>query len=123
MWLWPSIMQRELDKFRRFANNRRVRKQKDKALPSGVTPNFSYNLPERFGGRDCLQPVNVAVVEEILQDMEEQKNALTDWGVPPVFAARAEAASIQAGIRIQEVTMDNAWSVFALILRVLEESE
>ena len=106
MWLWPPLMQRELDKFCHFANNRRVRKQINKHLPSGVTPSFSYTFPERRGGRDCLQPVDTEVVEEILQDVEAEKKALTDWGVSADFVARAEEAARRLDIRIHELTLD-----------------
>src|ERR1700742_4696207 len=117
MWLWPPIMQKELDKFVHFANNRRMRKQKDKVLPSGVTPDFAYTFPDQFGGRDCLIPVDRQVVKEILDDMEAEKDALTDWGVPPEFAAAASAAAISLEINIEECSLNNIWWIFAAIIQ------
>jgi hypothetical protein len=114
MWLWPPLMQRELDKFCASANNRRVRKQKDKILPSGVTPNLAYLFPEKFGGRDCLQNVDVQIVEEMLEDMRAEKEALSDWGVPVEFSTRAQA--VYKSLNSPEITLDNIWIIFAAML-------
>jgi len=117
MWLWPPLMQRELDKFCFSANNRQMRKQRDKLLPSGVTPNVAHTLPERFGGEDCLQPVDRQVIQEIMDEMRENYDALTDWGVPPEFAARAAAACDR--LQVHEVTLMNVWVVFSSILQAM----
>jgi hypothetical protein len=120
MWLWPPLMQRELDKFRCLANNRRVRKQKDKICPSGTTPNFAYTFPESFGGRDCLQPVDVNVIDEILADMVDEHRALTDWGVPEDFAQRAKLGVRRLGFDLAQMEMVNVWTVFAAVSGVLQ---
>jgi hypothetical protein len=114
MWLWPPIIQKELDKFRFQANNRRVRKQKHKTLPSGVSPNTAYSFPEKFGATDRLQPVEIPVVQAMLEQMQEAKDALDDWGVPAVFARRAQAAYEQT--RIPSISISNVWFVFQCIL-------
>jgi hypothetical protein len=114
MWLWPSLIQKELDKFCAAANNRRVRKQNDKVLPSGVSPNVAFLFPEKFGGRDCLQHVDMDLVDKILDDMREEKEASSDWGVPMDFAVKAQAAYEQ--LKSPEVTMDTVWVIFAAIL-------
>ena|ERR1700753_90945 len=114
MWLWPPLLQKELDDFCVLANNRRMRKQKEKLLPSGVTPNKAYSLPEDFGGTDCLQPVDLGIIQEILDDMRPEHEVLTDWGVSPEFAERAEA--ILRRLKIKEVTLTTVWVIFASIL-------
>jgi len=113
-WLWPPLMQKELDSFRHYANNHRIRKQKDKRLPSGVTPSFAYTFPEHFGGEDCLQPVDMQVIEEILEDMKPKAEQLMDWGVPPEFEARAQAGF--DSLEIKEVTITTVWVVFTALL-------
>src|ERR1700749_4573448 len=103
MWLWPPLMQKELDRFRKSANSRKVQKQKDKVLPSGVSPNIAYTLPEKYNGEECLQPVDVDLIDAILADMQPQKDALSDWGVPEEFDRRAQDAFDRLPIR--EVTL------------------
>ena len=114
MWLWPTIMQTELDKFVKLSNNRRICKQSKKILPSGVTPDFAFTFPERYGASNCLIPVDVQIVDEILNDLKVEKEALTDWGVLQEFARKAEAGLTQMGVK--EVTKSNAWIVFAALL-------
>jgi len=116
-WLWPPVIQNELDRFCGFANNRRIRKQKDKILPSGITPNNAYLFPEEFSGTEFLQPVEIQVIEEILEDLKPQKDALSDWGVPPEFAIHAE--NIMGRIDIK-VDLANVWIVFRAILSYLQ---
>jgi hypothetical protein len=114
MWLWPPVIQQELDKFRYQANNRRVRKQKQKTLPSGVSPNIAYTFPERYGGADCLQTVDVRVIQDILDQMQAEKDALTDWGVPEDFSRRARTAFEE--MCAPEISISNIWIVFQCIL-------
>jgi hypothetical protein len=94
-----------------------MRKQPNKHLPSGVSANFAYTHPDRFGAQDCLQQVDLAVVEEILMEMEPEKKHLSDWGVPAEFAERAEAAFTRLGM--VEVTLETVWVTFNAMLRFL----
>ena len=118
MWLWPRLIQEELDHFRLFANTRKIRKQRNKILPSGVSPHYAYTFPERFGGCDCLQPVDVSIIKEILDDMKPEQQFLTDWGVPPEFAVQCADALQRIGL-VEPVNLKNVWVVFNAILNVL----
>jgi len=117
MWLWPPLMQRELDKFCDEANNKRTRRQKKKLLPSGVSPNIAYTFPERYGGVPCLQPVDIEIVKEMLRDMQAEMDYLTDWGVPKEFSDRA--AHALKILRVKEITLQNVWLVFAALIPYL----
>ncbi|KAJ7263852.1 hypothetical protein C8J57DRAFT_1436287 [Mycena rebaudengoi] len=48
-WLWPKIIQLSLDDFVDYWNNHKIRTQRNKLLPSGFSPNFVWDFPERFG--------------------------------------------------------------------------
>ncbi|KAF9502150.1 hypothetical protein BDN71DRAFT_1343800, partial [Pleurotus eryngii] len=37
-WIWPPLVQEQLDIFREYWNNHRISKQKNKLLPSGTSP-------------------------------------------------------------------------------------
>lgn len=99
-----------------------MRKQKDKVLPSGVTPNQAYSFPDRHGGEDCLIGVNRDTVKAMLNDMQEEQAALTDWGVSPDLVPLAKQALKK--LRVKEVTLENIWLVFCALIGLLEaESE
>lgn len=120
-WLWPEIIQRELDKFCVIQNARRVRKQKEKKLPSGVSPDYSYPCPDLFGGRQCLKEASMSVVDELLADLEGEKEALTDWQVPEEFKEAADSILEICGFDRKSVTVLNAWLVFSAVYPHLEE--
>ncbi|KAJ7853167.1 hypothetical protein B0H14DRAFT_2213070, partial [Mycena olivaceomarginata] len=48
-WLWPKIVQLCLDDFVDHWNTHKIRTQRGKLLPSGVSPNYICDFPERFG--------------------------------------------------------------------------
>jgi len=116
LWLWPPLIQKELNRFVESANNRRVRKQRDKLLPSGVSPNTAYVLPENFNAVDCLQQIDGNLIDGILQEFEEGRKSVEDWGVPADFAACAQEAFER--LRSPEVTLSNVWIIFAALLNI-----
>lgn len=36
--------------------------------PSGVAPNVCYALPQKYGGKNCLQAVNVQMIRGLMED-------------------------------------------------------
>jgi hypothetical protein len=94
-----------------------MRKQPEKILPSGTTPNYAYTFPEEFGGSQCLNPVDLTVIDAILRDMKGEFDTLTDWNVPPEFALRAERTA--EFLHIREITLPNVWITFAAMIHYL----
>ncbi|KAF8147608.1 hypothetical protein K438DRAFT_1626015, partial [Mycena galopus ATCC 62051] len=48
-WLRPKIVQCSLDDLVDYWNNHKIRTQCNKTLPSGVSPNYICDFPEKFG--------------------------------------------------------------------------
>lgn len=114
-------MQKELDKFCHYQNHHKMRKQKDKILPSGCSPNFAYSCPGRFGAENCLQPVNMQVIDELLADLERDKRVQSDWGIPPLFAQVAnQILREKLNMELSEVTKENAWCIFSAVHQRME---
>ena len=68
------MLQKELDIFRVSVwNNHRIRKQRNKELPTGV-PEYIYNCPREYGGEKCGLHVN----EEDLKEVAELSGVLND---------------------------------------------
>ncbi|KAJ7465857.1 hypothetical protein B0H11DRAFT_1733608 [Mycena galericulata] len=53
-WLWPKIIQRSLDEFVDYWNNHKIRTQRNKLLPSGFSPNYICDFPEKFGLTEAI---------------------------------------------------------------------
>lgn len=110
-WLWSTFIQVELHKFKEFRNGTRMRKDKNKAGPSGDSRNNLYLMPERWGGKDCLQKVDVNIIRELKEAIGGE--SLIQF-VTPEYAAMAE--EIYEALHVSEITVDNVWYIFEEML-------
>ncbi|KAH7909728.1 hypothetical protein BJ138DRAFT_1114711 [Hygrophoropsis aurantiaca] len=106
-WLWPKLLRKDLQDMMDFRNSAPMRKNKHKKGPSGMSRNEAFSLYENWGGRNCLLPVDVAVIREIKEAMGG--DALLDF-VTPEFSQRAQAA--YDTLNIVDLTLENVWHVF-----------
>lgn len=113
-WLWPVLLRKELASFMELRNSTRVRKDNNKPGPSGMSRNDAFSLPETWGGRNCLLPVDVDVIREIKEAMGG--DALLEF-VSAEFSERAQAA--YDSLAITELTFENVWNVFEAMLPLL----
>ncbi|KAK6992022.1 hypothetical protein R3P38DRAFT_2571554 [Favolaschia claudopus] len=70
-WIWFPLIQYSLDQFCNEQNNHRIRKQKEKVLPSGGSPNQFYANPEKYGGKDSLIKVPAEEIDELLDEARD----------------------------------------------------
>ncbi|KIK51884.1 hypothetical protein GYMLUDRAFT_78053 [Collybiopsis luxurians FD-317 M1] len=68
-WLWPKLLRQELAEFIQFRNGVKMRKDKNKAGPSGISRDQAFTLYEDWGGKNFLMPVDVSVIRAIKQGM------------------------------------------------------
>jgi hypothetical protein len=113
-WLWPILIQQELDELRDRFNNHVVRKVNGKVLPSGVSPNVAFALPEQYGGENHLQPVDKMSVQRLMDVI---------GGEEIIQFVSAEYAShareIYDSLHIEKLTMHNVWIVFEDMLPLM----
>ncbi|KIJ56239.1 hypothetical protein M422DRAFT_239453 [Sphaerobolus stellatus SS14] len=64
-WLWPKLIQQELDELHYQFNNHRVRKDHKKILPSGIRLSVALALHEEHGAENFLQPIDRQFVQEL----------------------------------------------------------
>ncbi|KAF7986909.1 hypothetical protein HWV62_12687 [Athelia sp. TMB] len=109
-WLWPKLLRTDLAEFMEFRNAAPMRKDKQKPGPSGMSRNEAFSIPSNWGGRNCLLPVDVKVIQEIKAAMGG--DALLDF-VTPEFATRCEEAYNSLGM--SRLTLENIWHVFTAL--------
>ncbi|KAL1938193.1 hypothetical protein VTO73DRAFT_11837 [Trametes versicolor] len=68
-WLWPKLIQQELDKLRDTLNNHKPRKDRTKIMPTGVAPGILYTLYERYGGERGLQEIDRELVSNLMESL------------------------------------------------------
>ncbi|KAI0317797.1 hypothetical protein OF83DRAFT_1083382 [Amylostereum chailletii] len=119
-WIFPPLVQHELDGFRKYWNDHRIRHQDEKTMPSGHVPAHVFENPTSTGDIDCSIEIpieGVAKLREILTEEVGPRSAHLDW-VTPVFANLA--SDVYAQIGSPHITLDNAWEVFRSMSLVLD---
>ncbi|KAG6818827.1 hypothetical protein H0H93_001268 [Arthromyces matolae] len=117
-WLWSKLLRQELNAFMDRRNAAMMRKNKDKAGPSGMSRLDAFREPARWGGRNCLLPIPREDIP-LLRAMQERLGGeqLTAFSTPE-YSARAQA--VYDSLQIQDLSFLNAWFVFAEMLRRLQ---
>ena len=115
-WLWSKLLQNELDTFMEFRNGCKMRKDKNKSGPSGMSRNDAFSLLEEWGRRDCLLKIeleDLAVISELKEELGG--DALVSFSTPE-FAALALMAY---SLGIIHLTFENVWVVFRTMLQLV----
>ncbi|EIN04921.1 hypothetical protein PUNSTDRAFT_116208 [Punctularia strigosozonata HHB-11173 SS5] len=114
-WLWPKLIQQELEDLKEKFNNHPVRKDHNKLNPSGDMPEMIMQLAvKEYSTTNCLQPIDHAIVENLMADLEVEK--LLEF-VDPAFAIRAEEA--YNSLNITRLDFYNVWHIFQAILPIM----
>ena len=101
-----------------FRNGARMRKDNNKPGPSGVSRNEAFALPENWGGRNCLIPVDIEVIKEIKVAMGG------DQVLSFVSAEFAQLAQNAYGtLHVSQLKFDNVWAVFTALLPIVFPGE
>jgi hypothetical protein len=112
------MLQASLDNFRNFRNGAKMRKDNDKAGPSGCSRNEAFFCHEEWGGVNLLQPVDLRVVREMKEAMGGDD--LLKF-VPDEFAAACQAAFARLDIPEEHVNLGSVWGVFREMLKILSK--
>lgn len=83
----------------------------EKLLPSGCTPNEAYNNPGKWGGRDCLIPVEVKVIDEMITELGGED--LLEF-VSQVLAKKYEEVYEEIGS--PTLSLRTGWTIFSTML-------
>jgi hypothetical protein len=90
-----------------------VRRDK-KCGPSGMSRNHAYIFPESWGAHDYLLPVDTSVISELKEAVGGE--AILKFSTPE-FSVQAEEA--YDSLLIANLTLENTWDIFQLLLRLL----
>jgi hypothetical protein len=92
-------------------NNHRVCKSAEKKNPSGTSPNIAYTLPEKFGGKQCLTPVDWEFIKALMKDHGGED--LIRF-VSLEYAQHAQ--TVYERLKMPKLTLENVWDVFRAML-------
>ena len=115
-WLWPILIQQELNELWECLNSHPTWLDCSKYLPSGVLPNVAYTLYQEYDAEHCLQPVNVYVVQNLMDDIDGEE--LIHF-VSVEYAMHAQ--EVFNSLNVPKLTFENVWEVFGAILPYLSD--
>ncbi|KAG2057080.1 hypothetical protein BDR06DRAFT_981083 [Suillus hirtellus] len=113
-WLWPQLIQQELDKLKHHLNTHTIWYDHDKILPSGVSLNIAMSLHEDYNAKNCLQPVDHDIVKNLMEGIGRED--LIHF-VGSEYSVAAQSIFNNLGFTV--LTFENVWQVFAAILPLL----
>ncbi|KAJ7512411.1 hypothetical protein B0H11DRAFT_1698749 [Mycena galericulata] len=111
-WIFPPLVQAELDDFRTYWNQHKIRPQAEKSMPSGHVPADALEHPEFWGGINCLIKVPKETFKDLRAFLTEEVGSREEhlqW-VTDDFAAMAE--NIHKSLGLPKITLENSWEVF-----------
>ncbi|KAJ7813493.1 hypothetical protein B0H14DRAFT_2522815 [Mycena olivaceomarginata] len=115
-WIWPPIVQGKLDHFTERWNSHVIRHQRNKLMPSGVSPNELYAHPEYYGGRCFAIPVPQAALDAFRASIRLSRDAALSW-VPAEFDVIATQVYELLGSPM--CSAETAWDLFSKMSSVM----
>ncbi|KAK7013005.1 hypothetical protein R3P38DRAFT_3007997 [Favolaschia claudopus] len=116
-WLWPKILQLCLDDFVDYWNSHRIRSQRGKRLPSGVSPNYICDFPERFGLVKFGERVPQEHIDALRQKIPRSRDECYRW-VSDEFNTQAFGVYEQIGS--PKLKLVDGWTIFCEMLPLLQ---
>ncbi|KAJ7752503.1 hypothetical protein DFH07DRAFT_774437 [Mycena maculata] len=121
-WIFVPLIQHELDEFRAWWNQHRVRLQWDKNMPSAHVPAHVFEHPSHVGGIDCRIRIPKEAVSELRGYLTEEvgsRESHLGWpGITADFETMAQAAWVD--VEKPEMSLESAWDIFAKMSPVIE---
>ncbi|KAJ7453495.1 hypothetical protein FB451DRAFT_1050178 [Mycena latifolia] len=120
-WIFPPLVQAELDDFRIYWNQHKIRAQANKNMPSGHVPADALEHPELFGGISCFIKVPQETLKELRAFLTEEVGPREDhlrW-VAEDFAKIAE--EVHRSLGSPKITLENSWVIFKNMSVRMEE--
>ncbi|KAJ7105543.1 hypothetical protein C8R44DRAFT_942644, partial [Mycena epipterygia] len=112
-WLWPKIVQVSLDDFVEYWNNHKIRTQRNKQLPSGFSPNYIYDFPDKFGLTYFGVPAPQDLVDALRENIPKNRKECYRW-VSDEFEVKAWEAYYTIGA--PKFVLTEGWTIFCQML-------
>ncbi|KAJ7156233.1 hypothetical protein C8R46DRAFT_429357 [Mycena filopes] len=120
-WIFPPLVQAELDEFRVYWNQHKIRSQHLKNMPSGHVPADVLEHPEFYGGINCRIEVpreTVHLLRELLTEEVGPREQHLAW-VTPEFSDIADA--VHEALGRPYITLQNSWTIFSQMSARIED--
>lgn len=113
-WLWPKLIQQELNQLQEQFNNHRVCKESAKNHPLGVSPNVAFALYTNYQAENCLQVVDCKTVKQLMDSIGGEDLICF---VLVEYENHAETVFSNLGFKV--LSFHNVWNVFSAMLSLI----
>lgn len=114
-WLWSKVLNIELQNFMKFRNGVRMRKDKSKPGPSGMSRNQAFSDPASWGGEDFLMKIpDITVIHELKKALGGDELLMF---TSSEFDAQAQTVFDQ--LEISNLRMEMVWTVFTAMYHIM----
>ncbi|THH19638.1 hypothetical protein EUX98_g8732 [Antrodiella citrinella] len=121
-WIWPPLVQHRLDGFCEYWNHHRIRKQQNKTLPAGTSPNQLWISPESAvaTAKNCSIRVDMELVKALREELggEEGRDEALQF-VTREFEEEAQTA--YTNLQTPAVDLTNVWHIFTLLVAEIQQ--
>ncbi len=118
-WLWSKLLNEEIQKTMEVQNAARMRKDKNKPGPSGMSRNQAFSLPESWDGTNCLLKIDdLALIREMNNQLGGER--LIKFSSPE-FDHSAQTAYVS--LNVSSLTFCSVWNIFAAMLPILYSND
>jgi hypothetical protein len=78
-WLWPKILQIQLDNFVEYWNNHKIQKQKEKPNMSGHTPRHAFTVCDSLCTTDCCISMTKDTIDALHVQIPQSQDEVICW--------------------------------------------
>lgn len=96
-----------------------MRKDKKKPGPSAMSRNEAFSLPEKWGGRNCLLPVDIDIIRDIKKEMGGDQ--ILEFTTPE-FSEQCQLIFDELGFD-GILSFENVWDIFIAMLPHISHSD
>ncbi|KAK2464499.1 hypothetical protein APHAL10511_003478 [Amanita phalloides] len=118
-WLWSKLLNEEIQKMMEVRNAARMRKDKNKSGPSGMSRNQAFSLPESWDGTNCLLKIDDL---SLIREMKDQLGGkqLLEFSLPEFDHS---AQTVYDNLHVSSLTFGSVWNIFGGMLPILYSSD
>lgn len=123
-FIFPPLVQKELDDFRKYWNYHKVRSQRDKQMAQNHIPIDAFEKPANYGAMDCRIRIPKEMVQDLRTKLEEEVGSRSLHLEFLSAEAQCRISEIYKAIGSPALCFGNAWEVFTAMVEfepVMEE--
>jgi hypothetical protein len=116
LYIFVPLVQRLLNDYLARYNSFRKRRNPRSILPTGCSPDYAFNCPETFGGVQCGINVDVGLIDQIMA-REYPNPTVMNETIDHRMSVALDRLMLEANLRHEEITLNNAWAAFSTLLQ------